>query len=376
MRVLLTTDTVGGVWTFTRELTEGLLRMHHTVALISFGRAPSAEQRDWANYVQCEFASCFMYRASEAPLEWMQDNARTLSIALPMLLELIERFQPDILHSSQFCFGSLPVSIPKLITAHSDVLSWAAACIPGGMERTPWLDRYISLVQHGLDGAEAVCAPTEHMLKELCKYFNVSCTTRIIQNGRSLPPTFGMESKVAQAVSVGRLWDQAKGYSTLLEVESPVPVLIAGEDQFESIRADTAGPQIRTLGILSEADLLVLFRQSSVYLALAYYEPFGLAPLEAALCGCAVVARDIPSLREVWGNAASYFRTAAELERDLLDLFVSPSTLRNAQVAATERAAKYTAARMVDSYLAIYDDLIQRASPAGLQYEQLVSYDA
>ncbi len=29
MRVLLTTDTVGGVWTFTRELTAGLLARGH-----------------------------------------------------------------------------------------------------------------------------------------------------------------------------------------------------------------------------------------------------------------------------------------------------------------------------------------------------------
>jgi len=37
------------------------------------------------------------------------------------------------------------------------------------------------------------------------------------------------------------------------------------------------------------------------------YEPFGLAPLEAALSRCAIVANDIPSLREVWGSAAMYF---------------------------------------------------------------------
>lgn len=37
------------------------------------------------------------------------------------------------------------------------------------------------------------------------------------------------------------------------------------------------------------------------------YEPFGIAPLEAALCGCTVVANDIASLREVWGDDALYF---------------------------------------------------------------------
>ena len=40
----------------------------------------------------------------------------------------------------------------------------------------------------------------------------------------------------------------------------------------------------------------------------ARYEPFGLSPLEAALAGCALVLGDIPSLREVWGDAALYVR--------------------------------------------------------------------
>ncbi len=44
MRILMTTDTVGGVWTFTSELTEQLLQRGHEVYLVSFGREPSPEQ--------------------------------------------------------------------------------------------------------------------------------------------------------------------------------------------------------------------------------------------------------------------------------------------------------------------------------------------
>ena len=49
MRVLLTTDTIGGVWTFSRELTAELLHLGHSVALVSVGRPPSTEQLAWCS---------------------------------------------------------------------------------------------------------------------------------------------------------------------------------------------------------------------------------------------------------------------------------------------------------------------------------------
>ena len=44
MHVLITADTVGGVWTYTRELACGLLHRGHRVTLVSFGRIPSPAQ--------------------------------------------------------------------------------------------------------------------------------------------------------------------------------------------------------------------------------------------------------------------------------------------------------------------------------------------
>jgi glycosyltransferase involved in cell wall biosynthesis len=55
------------------------------------------------------------------------------------------------------------------------------------------------------------------------------------------------------------------------------------------------------------------------------YEPFGLAPLEAALRGCALVLSDIGSFRELWDGCAAFFprgdaevlaAVLAELEAD------------------------------------------------------------
>jgi glycosyltransferase involved in cell wall biosynthesis len=46
--------------------------------------------------------------------------------------------------------------------------------------------------------------------------------------------------------------------------------------------------------------------RASIYALPARYEPFGLSALEAALAGCALVLGDIPSLRELWRDAALF----------------------------------------------------------------------
>src|SRR5947209_6423196 len=105
MRVLLTTDTIGGVWTFTRELTLYLLQQRHSVMLVSFGREPSHEQRDWASRAVSEFGDLFWFENSAAPLEWMDDNDRAYEDGARVLTEAAARFRPDLLHSNQYCFG-------------------------------------------------------------------------------------------------------------------------------------------------------------------------------------------------------------------------------------------------------------------------------
>jgi hypothetical protein len=301
----------------------------------------------------------------------MENNEAAYAAAEPLLLQVAAEFLPDLLHTNQFCFGRLPLPVPRLITAHSDVLSWAAACRPGGLEASPWLENYRDLVQQGLRAADAVIAPTHWMLDALGRNFSLPDCNGVILNGRSLPapePAASSQRKL-QAVSVGRFWDEAKGLAVLAGLNSPLPILIAGEKKL--IGADTAeqssatakdGPDgtsaIQALGFVNEPELLNLFASSSVYIAAAIYEPFGLAPLEAALCGCAIVANDIPSLREVWADAALYFSGRTELESLLQQLESNPTVLAAAQARSHTRAKQFTAERMTAEYLSLYQSLL------------------
>ena len=103
--------------------------------------------------------------------------------------------------------------------------------------------------------------------------------------------------------------------------------------------------------------------RASIYVLPARYEPFGLAALEAALAGCALVLGDIPSLREVWEEAAVFVPPddTDMLARALRRLVSEPVLRSRMSTLARTRALEFSPERMADAYLAVYADL-DRAS--------------
>ena len=87
--------------------------------------------------------------------------------------------------------------------------------------------------------------------------------------------------------------------------------------------------------------------------------------LEAAFSRCAIVANDIPSHREIWGDAALYFRTndAASLAENIRLLNEDrPMRRAYAELAYTRARERFTTKRMIDQYLALYRSLRSAAS--------------
>ncbi len=366
MRLLMTTDTVGGVWTFTSELTQQLLDQGHSVHLVSFGRQPSAAQQAWADQqtipVRQPQSATFTYTATDIPLEWMQANDRAFEDGQAVLCNLLRTHSADLILSNQLCFGRLETYVPRIVVAHSDVLSWARACHPSALEPSPWLNRYSSVVQAGLMDADAVVTPTGWMGKALKNSFFLPRHYVVIPNGVSLEPALapGADRKL-QAITAGRLWDEGKGLDTLCDLASPIPLLVAGDNTLDSAHPEVSWPaHLRNLGPLSPADLHQHFRESAVYVCPSRYEPFGLAPLEAALCGCALVLRDLPSLREVWADNALYFSDNASLTHILRSLAADPHLLHQAQIHAHARAQLFTPERTASSYLHLFHALLQQ----------------
>ncbi len=359
MRILMTTDTVGGVWTYTRELVLGLLDADEAVSilLVTLGSNATPEQMAWLRGTAGQYRKRFAFETTTLPLEWQQDNAKAYIYAEPLLRR--KSFAPDLFHSNQFCFGALPLSCPKIVVAHSDVLSWHVA-VRGAdsLQSSPWIDQYSRLVQDGLAGAHAVVAPTHAMLHDLAAGFGEQPRSHVIPNGRSVHVPHA--ARQLQAVTAGRVWDEAKGMAVLEDCLTPMPVMIAGEISNPEGSYDASRLRRRVLlGALSETHMLELFAQSAIYLVTSLYEPFGLAAVEAAQCGCAVVARDIPSQREVWADDAAYFTDADSLCRTLERLAKNQERLHDAQGRAMLRVrSRYLREHMTAGYLKLYRGMV------------------
>src|SRR6266550_5956007 len=150
------------------------------------------------------------------------------------------------------------------------------------------------------------------MLDALRNYYTRPGFGVVVYNGRD-PARFDPDRpKKDFILSVGRLWDKAKQVALLLQRDQAIPVCIAGsgEEPGKDVGCENE-PTIKNQqlkGSQSPEQLRGLFADAAIYAATSCYEPFGLAPLEAALSGCALIANDIPTFHELWGDAALYFK--------------------------------------------------------------------
>jgi glycosyltransferase involved in cell wall biosynthesis len=364
MHILVTTDTVGGVWTYTRELVTGLVTRGARVTLVSFGGVPGRAQRSWMNELPG-----VRYYPTSFRLEWMQDSEDDISESCAYLLRVIAECKPDLLHLNQYCFGSINTTLPKLIVAHSDMLSWFQE-VRGEQPSDAWTEWYRGIVARGLAGASVVAAPSRWMLDCMELLYGSLQRSRVIYNGRTPLLFRSAAQKQSLAVSAGRLWDEGKQMGTILRLKSaPFPIHLAGaismadESPDFSLVASNKPGHVHYLGELAEPEMLDLLGRAAVYIATSKYEPFGLSPLEAALSHCALVVNDIPSFREIWGDAALYFRRddASSLGEVLKRLNKDAELcLEYADRAFLRAVERYSADRMVDEYLQLYSALLER----------------
>jgi glycogen(starch) synthase len=104
----------------------------------------------------------------------------------------------------------------------------------------------------------------------------------------------------------------------------------------------------------------IWYAQAAVFVAPSRYEPFGLAVLEAALAGCALVLGDVPTLRELCAGAAMFVPPddREQLAYALGSLIEDEDLRATLGRLARKRAATFSAARMTAAYRNAYAEVI------------------
>lgn len=355
MRILITTDCIGGVWDFSVTLVKRLCTSGHEVMVAIPGEPTSAK-------LACMPAEAVV-ESRPFRLEWMSDSDADVRLAAAWLQSLSVAWRADVVHLNQMAYtGFVLFPAPTVVVVHSDVFSWFRE-VRRQNPPAEW-NHYGRWVRQGLASASAVVAPSRYQGELTQRCFGRS-PDRIIHNGLDPPQETRIGGRARILLTAGRAWDEAKGVAVLADALHALGDAAPEAHHFGSLLSPE-GVSGRVSGMTCHGHVepsLVhqWMRRAHAYVAPSMYEPFGLAPLEAAFHGCALLLSDIPTFRELWDGCAEFFAAgdagalAGAITRICSDADLSD---RLAAKARARAVALFTAERMASSYQALYQQLI------------------
>lgn len=356
MKILMTTDTVGGVWVYSLELCKALEKFGVEVHLAAMGSWPSPAQQ-----VAAERMPNVVFYKSDYRLEWMKDPWEDVEQSRKWLNSIYHTIQPDIVHLNNYAHVDGTWSSPVVTVFHSCVQTWWQA-VKGKAAPQDW-DRYTQKVKESLEASDVVVGPTQAILEKAIEVHDFSSETKVIHNGRR---KFVSEERPREKfiLCMGRMWDEAKNLPLLSKIAGklPWPVYVAGERVNPDTGKECTAENVNFLGKLSPEEVQQWMQRASVFVSPTRYEPFGLAILEAANNGCALVLSELDTLKELWQEAALFFdpEDEADAEKMALRLLDNPEFLKELSERAKERAANFSAEKMGEAYHRLYLEIVKK----------------
>ena len=354
MRLLLTADSVGGVWQYATDLARAL-QPHGIVPILAvLGPPPSPDQR--------AAAEGLTVIETGLPLDWLAGSPSAVKAAAKAVAALAAPKRVDLvqLNTPALAVADYPVRV--VAVAHSCVATWWDAVIGGDMpDDLRWR---ADLHAAGLRRADRVVTPSACFAEATRRIYRLQELPTTVHNGRapwSLPPV----APGASAFTAGRLWDAGKDVATLDRAAAAMPMPLHAAGPLTGPNGDIVTlANMRALGVLGDAELAAQLAARPVFVSAALYEPFGLAVLEAAQAGCPLVLSDIPTFRELWDEAAIFVapRDADGFAAAMSGLCDDSAVRAEWGGKAAGRASRYTVEAMASGMTSIYRDLLGRGA--------------
>ena len=157
--------------------------------------------------------------------------------------------------------------------------------------------------------------------------------------------------------------DRRKNYAML---ERAVRQVVSGGARMNLVQAGPRRhtsrkleePWLRTLGFVSESDLVALYRATTALIMPSNYEGFGLPVLEAMRLGTPVICARTSSLPEVAGDAAAWFAPGndVQLADAITRLITDPSLRESMRAASLSQEALFSWDTTARQTLAVFDE--------------------
>jgi glycosyltransferase involved in cell wall biosynthesis len=346
----MTLDAVGGVWRYALDLGGALAQRGYELTFACFGPAASAAQ-----VAEAQRIGDFIH--ADAPLDWIVDDEAELAPVAPRIAELAARTGAELLHlnlPSQA--AGLETDLPVITVSHSCVVTWCRAVrgstVPPGWS---WQERWN---RDGFANADLIVAPSQSHASLLAACYGPNAKLRVVHNSTVAAPPVAAEREPF-VLAAGRWWDEGKNARVLERTAADTvwPIRLCGPQrgpngQFVSLE------RTEYLGEIANSDLRGLMRRAGIFVSPSIYEPFGLAPLEAASAGAPLVLSDIRTYRELWDGAALFAAPDdAEGFRMALDRLAGDAVLRrNLGRGAEERSRLYSLGAQAERMAALYQE--------------------
>lgn len=357
-RVLMTTDAVGGVWTYALDLSRALSLQGVAATIVSLGPLASTAQRR-----EAEGIPHLTLIETLLPLDWLCDDPLAVRDAARAVADLAVETEAEVVQLNGCALaGETDFAQPVVAVHHSCVATWWAAVKDGALPGE-WCWR-ADLVRRHLASATRVVVPSAAFAAQVSRTYGLTFSPRVIRNGRSRPRARSHGRRSHAVFTAGRLWDEGKNIATLERAAASVeaPIFAAGP-LYGPNGAHIAGEHIVFLGELTSEEVRAWLGKRPIFASTALYEPFGLSVLEAAQAGCALVLSAIPTFLELWEGAALFApprdaEAFAEAARALLN---DPARRRRMERAAQERARLYDLEASAQKMMALYEEMIGRS---------------
>jgi glycosyltransferase involved in cell wall biosynthesis len=337
----------GGTETYARELLRRLPE-----------QAPEADWVALANHVGAERVRAFfpggvhtLRPVGAGKVSWAAGEALLAERAA-------RRSGADVLWTPQN-FGPVVTGMPRVATIHDVIYDEVPGAAAERVSRriTSWL------MGRSARTADAVITISRAARQSIIERLGVDARRiHVVHNGASTPPahaesdalsTWPIPADRAVVLSIGNRMPH-KNFDGLLRSiaaidpgQRPYTVIPGAEPSGDPLR-----PMVEDLGLhadvllpgwVSDAELEALYSVADVYVCPSLAEGFGLPLIDAMARGCRVVAHDIPVLREVGGDVATYAdarQPSALAEAILRATHTPPSAAEKSRAAA--RAATFS----------------------------------
>ncbi len=363
--LVMTADTVGGVWRHVADLAAGLAAAGVRVTVLTVGPPAAPDQR-------AEIAAMpgVALEDTGLPLDWTAESAAELRLAGRALAALARERGADLvqLHAAALAAGG-GFDGPLVAVQHSCVATWWDAM---RKEELPADFRWrTDLAAEGLAAADAVVAPSRSFAADVARRYGLARPPEVIHNGTAPAPP-ATAGRARFALTAGRLWDEAKGAAVLDEAAAGLDLPVRAAGALEGPGGAAFRPRhLEPLGRLDAAAMRRVLGEAGLFVSLARYEPFGLGVLEAAAAGCPLLLADIATFRELWQGAARFVdpRDPGAVRDAIATLDADLAERARLSAAARGRASRYPLAASVRAF----HDLHRRLLAADARPPVLVS---